>query len=132
MHDVLEQVEMGRNDYVQITILIVICTYFISLACRHVETVEIVKNAYKSYLAHLNTSLSVSWNHVSVERHGRKLLVTTLGTSQYFLIPSLHIRIWRNCQELLLIALDTSQYSLILSLQTCWNTWMWAPSALNL
>ena len=89
MHDVLEQVEMGRNDYVQITILIVICKYFISLACRHVETVEIVKNDYKSYLAHLNTSLSVSWNHVSVERHGRKLLVTTLGTSQYFLIPSL-------------------------------------------
>ena len=41
-HDVLEQVEMHGQE----RLLMVICTYSISVACRHVEMVEIVKNDY--------------------------------------------------------------------------------------
>ena len=96
------------------------------------KQVGMVRNAYQWYLAHLNTSLSVSCNHVSIERHGRKLLVTILGTSQQFLIPSQQTCL--NLEKLLvksLIAIDTSQYFYILSQQTCWNRQIWTGMIIN-
>ena len=42
-----------------------------------------------SYLAHLNTSLSLAGRHVEMGRCGQERVLIVLDTSQYFLIPSL-------------------------------------------
>ena len=46
------------------------------------------KNAYWSYLANLNTFLSLACGHVEIEMYDQERLLIVPGTSQYFLIPS--------------------------------------------
>ena len=41
----------------------------------------IIRKAYKSYLAHLNTFLSLACRHVKIGRYGQKRLLILLGTS---------------------------------------------------
>ena len=53
------------------------------------ELVNVARNDYSSYLAYLNTFLSIACGHVEIGRYAQERLLIVLGTSQYFFMPSL-------------------------------------------
>ena len=75
-----------------------------------------VSNAYLSYLAHVNSLLSLACRHFEIGRYGQERLLIVLESCQYLLIPSLQVwlvEIGRYGQKRLLIVLGTSQYFLM-------------------
>ena len=50
-----------------------------------------VRNAYQSYLAHLNSLPSLACRHAAPGRDCQKRLLIALGTSQYLLIRILEL-----------------------------------------
>ena len=51
-----------------------------------------VKDAYSSYLAHLNTFEPLTCTHAEIGRYGQERLLIVLVNSQSYLIPSLRLK----------------------------------------
>ena len=45
-----------------------------------------IRNAYQSYPAYLNTLLSLTRRHVEMGKYGQKQVLIVLGISQYFFL----------------------------------------------
>ena len=53
------------------------------------KLVNVAGDDYQSYLAHLNTLLSLARKHVEIGMYSQEPKLIVPGTSQYFQIPSL-------------------------------------------